>query len=94
MSQLGATTWNNRERLRTETSCVPTVRRHPGTIENTFYIAGGQVVAGSNPVSPTVMARVKAVPEKSGAAFSVPGLGPDLLERDSTTQDLLRRTMA
>ena len=57
-------------------------------------LAGGQVVAGSNPVSPTVMARVKAVPEKSGAAFSVLGLGPDLLERDSTTQDLLRRTMA
>ena len=51
------------------------------------------MVAGSNPVSPTVMARVKAVPEKSGTAFSILGLGPDLLERDGTTQDLLRSTM-
>ena len=57
------------------------------------HFAGGQVVAGSNPVSPTVMARVKAVPEKSGTAFSILGLGPDLLERDGTTQDLLRSTM-
>ena len=35
------------------------------------HLTGGQVVAGSNPVSPTHNCRSQAVPEKSGAAFFV-----------------------
>ena len=54
---------SGRERL--VSSCV---LRPGGSIDVTVDPAGGQVVAGSNPVSPT-HCRSKTVSEKSGAVF-------------------------